>query len=67
MSGALSAGLPCVRPATESEFREDLAKREAALESAWAGGIISERQYREGLEINARFKGYPRRIERGSR
>ena len=59
--------MPCVRPATVAEFRGDLAKRELALENAWNRGLISERQYQEGLGINERFKGYPRPVERISR
>lgn len=53
---------PGFRPATDAEYREDYAKRVAAIERAEATGTHSARDLAAAREILLTFKGYPRQI-----
>lgn len=54
---------PGFRPATDAEYRDDYAKRVAAIERAEAEGMYSAREVAAAREVLLTFRGYPRPIK----
>lgn len=53
---------PGFRPATDAEYRDEYAKRVAAIERAEAEGSHSPREIKAAREVLLTFRGYPRPI-----